>query len=99
MRVEILMVPSYAVRWVSLAARVALWVFQARYRLVSAVKVPGREASQMEFRILGPLEVWDEGGEVSPGGRKPRALLTVLLLYANEVVSADRLIDELWGED
>jgi DNA-binding SARP family transcriptional activator len=99
MRVEILMVPSYAVRWVSLAARVALWVFQARYRLVSAVKVPGREASQMEFRILGPLEVWDEGGEVSLGGRKPRALLTVLLLHPNEVVSADRLIDELWGED
>jgi DNA-binding SARP family transcriptional activator len=53
----------------------------------------------MEFRILGPLEVWDEGGEVSLGGRKPRALLAVLLLHPNEVVSADRLIDELWGED
>jgi DNA-binding SARP family transcriptional activator len=53
----------------------------------------------MEFRILGPLEVWDEGGEVSLGGRKPRALLAVLLLHPNEVVSADRLTDELWGED
>ena len=53
----------------------------------------------MEFRILGPLEVWDEGGEVSLGGRKPRALLAVLLLRANEVVPADRLIDELWGQD
>jgi DNA-binding SARP family transcriptional activator len=53
----------------------------------------------MEFRILGPLEVWDEGGEVSVGGRRPRALLAVLLLHPNEVVSADRLIDELWGED
>jgi DNA-binding SARP family transcriptional activator len=53
----------------------------------------------MEFRILGPLEVWDQGGEVSLGGRKPRALLAVLLLHPNEVVSADRLIDELWGED
>ncbi len=53
----------------------------------------------MEFRILGPLEVWDEGCEVSLGGRKPRALLALLLLHCNEVVSADRLIDELWGED
>ena len=53
----------------------------------------------MEFRILGPLEVWDEGGEVSLGGPKPRELLAVLLLHPNEVVPADRLIDELWGED
>ncbi len=53
----------------------------------------------MEFRILGPLEVWDGGCEVSLGGRRPRALLALLLLHPNEVVSADRLIDELWGED
>ena len=53
----------------------------------------------MEFRILGPLEVWDEDGEVSLGGPKPRALLAGLLLHPNEVVSTERLIDELWGED
>lgn len=53
----------------------------------------------MEFRVLGPLEVWDAGGEVSLGGPKPRALLAALLLRPNEVVPADRLIDELWGED
>jgi DNA-binding SARP family transcriptional activator len=53
----------------------------------------------MEFRILGPLEVWDGGSEVSLGGRRPRALLAVLLLHANEIVPADQLIDELWGED
>ncbi len=53
----------------------------------------------MEFRVLGPLEVWHDGHEVSPRGPKPRALLAVLLLHANEVVPADRLIDELWGED
>jgi DNA-binding SARP family transcriptional activator len=53
----------------------------------------------MEFRILGPLAVLDKGGELSLGGPKPRALLAVLLLHANEVVSADRLIEELWGED
>ena len=53
----------------------------------------------MEFRMLGPLEAWDQGREVLLGGPKPRALLGVLLLHANEVVPADRLIDELWGED
>jgi DNA-binding SARP family transcriptional activator len=53
----------------------------------------------MKFRILGPLEVWDEGRELSLGGPKPRALLALLLLHLNEVVPADRLIDELWGED
>ena len=36
---------------------------------------------------------------MSLGGPKPRALLAVLLLHANEVVATDRLIDELWGED
>jgi DNA-binding SARP family transcriptional activator len=51
----------------------------------------------MEFRILGPLEV-DEAGQLLPlGGTKQRALLALLLLHANEVVSRDRLIDELWG--
>jgi DNA-binding SARP family transcriptional activator len=53
----------------------------------------------MEFRILGPLEAWDGGRELALGGRKPRALLALLLLHPNEVVPADRLIDELWGED
>jgi DNA-binding SARP family transcriptional activator len=53
----------------------------------------------MRFGILGPLEVSGDGGQVSLGGGKPRALLAVLLLHPNEVVAADRLIDELWGED
>jgi DNA-binding SARP family transcriptional activator len=52
----------------------------------------------MDFRILGPLEVEDEGRLIRLGGAKQRALLAVLLLRANEVVSRDRLIDELWGE-
>jgi DNA-binding SARP family transcriptional activator len=53
----------------------------------------------IRFRILGPLEVQADGGEVRLGGQKPRALLAVLLLHPNEVVPADRLIDELWGGD
>ena len=51
----------------------------------------------MEYRILGPLEVLQDGQPVSLGGSKQRALLVILLLHANEVVSRDRLIDELWG--
>ena len=53
----------------------------------------------MEFRILGPLEVWDEGRRISLSGPKQRALLALLLLHANEVVAGDRLIEELWGGD
>jgi DNA-binding SARP family transcriptional activator len=52
----------------------------------------------VEYRILGPLEVLADGQPVSLGGSKQRALLVILLLHANEVVSRDRLIDELWGE-
>jgi DNA-binding SARP family transcriptional activator len=53
----------------------------------------------VEFRVLGPLEVLSEGERLPLGGGKQRALLAVLLLHANEVVSSDRLIDLLWGED
>jgi DNA-binding SARP family transcriptional activator len=52
----------------------------------------------MDFRILGPLEVLDEGRAITLGGSKQRALLALLLLHANETLSIDRLIDELWGE-
>src|SRR5215218_5974376 len=50
----------------------------------------------MEFRLLGPLEVLDAGQQVAVGGHKRRALLALLLLHRNEVVPAERLIDELW---
>src|SRR3954453_14638253 len=53
----------------------------------------------MDFRILGPLEVVAPDGPVSLGGAKQRALLAILLLRANEVVSTDHLIDALWGEE
>src|SRR6266545_1418541 len=52
----------------------------------------------MEFRILGPLEVCGEAGPLPLGGAKQRALLAILILHANEVVSAERLLDDLWGE-
>jgi DNA-binding SARP family transcriptional activator len=53
----------------------------------------------MDFRILGPLEALDEGRDVALAGSKRRALLALLLVHANETVSIERLIDELWGED
>lgn len=52
----------------------------------------------MEFRILGPLEVVESGRSLPLGGARQRALLALLLSRANQVVSSDRLIDELWGE-
>ena len=50
----------------------------------------------MEFQILGPLEVRHEGTPVALGAAKQRALLAILLIHANELVSSDRLIEELW---
>ncbi len=53
----------------------------------------------MEFRILGPVEIWDErsGVRIVPTGAKQRALLGALLVKTGQVTSAHRLIDELWG--
>src|ERR687887_2930620 len=53
----------------------------------------------MEFRILGPLEVREAGRLLRLGGRRQRALLGVLLLHANEPLSNDRLVHELWGTE
>ncbi len=54
----------------------------------------------MEFRVLGALEVREDGDRpIHLGAGKQRAALAILLLHANEVVSTERLIDELWGEE
>ena len=53
----------------------------------------------MRFGVLGPFEVVDDHGRaLALGGFKQRAVLAILLVHANEVVSTERLIDELWGE-
>src|SRR5436190_20101388 len=49
------------------------------------------------FRILGPLEAWADDRELPLGSGRQRALLALLLVHANEVVSTDRLIEELWA--
>jgi WD40 repeat protein/DNA-binding SARP family transcriptional activator len=53
----------------------------------------------MDFRVLGPLEVCNERGAVHLGGPKPRAVLAVLLLHANEPVSSAQLVEAVWGDD
>jgi YVTN family beta-propeller protein len=53
---------------------------------------------RIDYRILGSFEVRVGDRLVGLGGEKPRALLAILLLHRNEVVSVDRLVDDLWGE-
>ena len=53
----------------------------------------------MRFRVLGSVEIEGEEGPVVVSGRRLRALLTALLLQPNTVVSTDRLVEALWGQD
>ena len=57
--------------------------------------------SESGFRVdvLGPVEASVDGWRVALGGQRPRTLLAVLALMRGHVVSVERLIDELWGED
>ena len=50
----------------------------------------------MEFGVLGPLEVTAEGRSLGLAGTRARAVLALLLVHANQVVSSDRLVEELW---
>jgi DNA-binding SARP family transcriptional activator len=52
----------------------------------------------MDYRILGPLEAFDDERKISLGGAKQRAVLALLLLHGNETVTRDVIVDELWGE-
>ncbi len=54
---------------------------------------------EVEFRVLGPLEVACGGECLALGGAKQRAVLAALLLRSGEVVPLERLIDEVWGEN
>jgi DNA-binding SARP family transcriptional activator/streptogramin lyase len=68
-----------------------------RCRTIPRHGVTASEA-RVEFRILGPMELLEGGLPVEVSGRRQRALLVLLLLHANEIVSSDRLIEGLWGE-
>src|SRR5947208_1004989 len=58
----------------------------------------GRGAAVVSYRILGRLEVRSGRGLVEIGPPKQRAVLMMLLLQANQVVTVDRLMDQLWGD-
>jgi predicted ATPase/DNA-binding SARP family transcriptional activator len=53
----------------------------------------------LEYRILGPLEVVDGDRLVALGGPKQRAVLALLVLEVGRVVSVDRLVDGVWGDE
>ena len=73
--------------------------FQQREALVRRT-VAAHYRCYVEFRVLGTLEVLDNGGHpVELRGTKLRTLLAALLLRAGQPVSADRLVDVLWGDD
>jgi DNA-binding SARP family transcriptional activator len=52
----------------------------------------------VNFNVLGPLEVVDDGQPVALGQRQQRVVLAMLVLSANQVVSVDRLVSDLWGD-
>ena len=61
--------------------------------------VDAMSAQGLQFRILGPLEVLSGVAPVRLGGPRQRAVLAILLGHANEVVPADRLIDDVWEDE
>ena len=52
----------------------------------------------MEIRILGSLQVLADDRQIALGGAQQREVLAILLVHRGEVVSVDRIVDELWGE-
>lgn len=64
--------------------------------MTGASEIGGRG---VEFRLLGPIEVVDDGRPVDLGPRKQRALLCLLALHANRVVTTDRILEDLWGDE
>ena len=58
-------------------------------------EIPGR----LRFGVLGPLAAWRDGEPLALGGARQRALLALLLLHANELVTVEALVEALFGEE
>src|ERR1700690_604846 len=67
--------------------------------LAEAVGGLERIGMGIDFRVLGPLEVVEDGVSLHLGGPRLRTLLAALLAETDRFVSRDRLIDELWGDE
>jgi DNA-binding SARP family transcriptional activator/class 3 adenylate cyclase/ABC-type glycerol-3-phosphate transport system substrate-binding protein len=64
-----------------------------------APAAPEAIAGNLEFRLLGPLEVAEGGRQVPLGGPRQRLVLAHLLLTANRVLPMEDLVDRVWAED
>jgi DNA-binding SARP family transcriptional activator len=53
----------------------------------------------MDIRVLGPLEAFADGTDVTPTSPNQRTVLAVLAAHPDQHVRADTLIDALWGSD
>ncbi|WP_188295999.1 winged helix-turn-helix domain-containing protein, partial [Streptomyces sp. CBMA156] len=58
----------------------------------------GAAADGLRFTVLGPVRALRDGGELNTGTPRQKAVLAVLLLHPGRAVSADQLVDALWGE-
>ena len=81
--------------WGKPLARAAGWDHRAGW--VMAADTVAGETELAEFGILGPLEVSRCGRAVPLGGPRQRAVLALLLLEPNRVVSLDRLAEDVWA--
>src|SRR5690348_5002807 len=84
------------VQWGRPLARAAEWEPPGRVGAMAADTVAD-QTELADFGILGPLEVSRSGRAVPLGGPRQRAVLALLLLEANRVVSLDRLAEDVWG--
>ena len=67
--------------------------------LADAEPAPGSVAGRLEIRVLGPVEVAWDGSPIDIGGVKARALVARLLIDRQIIVSVDRLVDSVWGDN
>lgn len=64
-----------------------------------AGRATGDEGVGLMVRVLGPTRVEHDGEAVSIGGRRQRAVLARLVLAEGNLVTVDRLVDDVWGDD
>jgi WD40 repeat protein/DNA-binding SARP family transcriptional activator len=65
--------------------------------LLIIVAMRPQATASVQFRILGPVTAYRDGESLALGGERQRALLAVLLVHANETVSTERLVEQLFG--
>jgi DNA-binding SARP family transcriptional activator/tRNA A-37 threonylcarbamoyl transferase component Bud32 len=86
----------------SFSGRAEAAAVHANTLLDQGIPIPATKGYRrpVEFRVLGSIEVFEEGnGSITLGGPKQQVVLAHLLLRANHLVPADVLIDEVWGEE